>query len=185
MQTLALPPWNKAQPLPATARLFIGLWPDSTTVARLQALAPRLLAEAQASGRALTPPHWHITLAYLGNNAAAQQPQQLPSLSLPKTLLLERLGVFETAQVLWLSAESEQLQQAHHDLWQWLTPLGWERENRGFVPHVSLLRRAQVEAKTLPIVESPIPWINTSLKLIVSMPQAQRSVYYEALSIDL
>lgn len=180
-----LPRWNNTQPLPAAARLFIGLWPDAATVARLQAMAPQLVAEAQASGRALTPPHWHITLAYLGSNTAAQPPQQLPSLSLPKSLLLERLGVFETAQVLWLSAESEQLQQAHQALWQWLKPLGWQPEERAFVPHVSLLRRAKIGVQTLAAIKTPILWKNASLKLIVSMPQAQRSVYYEALSVTV
>lgn len=192
---MLLPQWDSTHTPPADARLFLGLWPSVETVQLLQLEAQKILQRTGAHGRALAPQHWHITLAFLGSTTATQWRQlvqQAPSwmLSVPFTVLLDRLGQFQAAEVLWLGAGPNSspyihLQQAQQELWQCLEELGWQAEDRDFVPHVSLLRQAQLSSHSLSDIEiNPIVWHNASLKLIVSLPGTKRSDYYQVLDLS-
>lgn len=195
---LALPQWPTLQVPPTEARLFVGLWPSADTVKRLRVETASLMPRLEAQGRALKPPHWHITLAFLGSTTKWQWQQLLHGLQeqaltaakvVPSILFLDRLGVFAKAEVLWLgidpnSSEYAQLQQVQQQLWQYLKPLGWQVEDRDFVPHVSLLRKAKPSDIALPVIK-PIIWHNATLKLIVSMPNNERSEYYQVLDINI
>lgn len=188
-----LPTWDKNQVLPAHARLFIGLWPKSSSVSAIKPQALQLSHRIQ--GRALAPQYWHITLAYMGQSAVEQWQhllQQVPTwnkLAVPLELKLDRLDYFSAAQVLWLgmdprSSAYHQLQMAHQQLWQWLSKLGWQREDRDFVPHVSLLRQAQLQGVSFEPI-STICWQTLALKLIVSLPHSERSEYYQVLDLPI
>lgn len=193
MQSECLPNWDKDQTLPHHARLFIGLWPTSGTVSAIKPQALQLNHCIQ--GRALAPQHWHITLAFLGQSSTEQWHnllQQGPTwgeLAVPLELRLDRLGQFSAAQVLWLGIDPQssayaQLQIAHQQLWQRLSKLGWQPEDRDFVPHVSLLRQASLQAVTFGPV-APLCWQTLALKLIVSLPSSGKSEYYQVLDLPI
>lgn len=193
---MSLPQWNPQQTPPTDTRLFLGLWPSTETVQLLQPEAEKILQRAGVQGRALAPQHWHITLAFLGSTTATQwqqlvQQAQTWKLSLPPTVFLDRLGQFKEAEVLWLGADPNSnaymlLQQAQQQLWQLLEGLGWQAEDRTFVPHVSLLRQVQLFSHQLSDIEiNPVVWHNASLKLIVSLPNTDRSDYYQVQNLPL
>lgn len=193
MQSECLPNWDKDKTLPHHARLFIGLWPTLSTVSEIKPQALQL--SHRIKGRALAPQHWHITLAFLGQSTIAQwqdllqQGSTCHELTVPLELKLDRLGQFSAAQVLWLgmdphSSAYDQLQVAHRQLWQWLEKLGWQLEERDFVPHVSLFRQAQLQGVSLEPI-APVCWQTLALKLIVSLPSSEKSEYYQVLDLPI
>lgn len=192
-QSLCLPSWDLAQPLPKKARLFIGLWPTVKTVSALQPQA--LEATKGVMGRALAPQHWHITLAFLGqvtDDQWQQLIQQIPTwepIALTHELTLDRLGYFRAAQVLWLGMGPQtqsyhELQRAHQQLWQSLGKLGFKPVEQDYVPHMSLLRQAQLPEAPLPSMPS-IRWQTSALKLILSLPSSHKSDYYSVLNVPI
>lgn len=185
LSELVLPTWPINQVPPAAAKLFIALWPTADTVQAIQQQSP--IVYNWATGRALPAAHWHITLAYMGRCSAVQWDnvsKGFGGLVIPTVaqLQLEAVGHFEQAQVIYLQVAANrghypQLQRAYQQLWAQLDPWGWQPEDRPYVPHVSLLRRAQYQwpAPAWPTV----PWQSRCLKLIVSMAQPQGSTYFQ------
>lgn len=126
-------------------RLFFALWPEDAV---RQSLAQAARELRGCPGRAVPPANFHLTLAFL----ADVSPERLPTLHalgdrlvLPAfTLTLDRWGSFPGPGVLWLgpSAVPQALVSFEQVLWAELSVLGFRRDHPGFVPHVTLRRRA-------------------------------------------
>lgn len=179
------------QKKPASAshsrRIFIGLWPDATT---MQALGPLSTAALeQCKGRPLLAHQWHITLAFLGElslsavDSLCARAQQWALPSAP--FLLDRYGCFADSRIVWVGSEHAAAQKSmahtHAVLWQQLEGLGYTPEPRAFVPHVSLLRQAQSFRLELLPKFVPFAWQSASCQVVASSPRAG-ATHYECLA---
>lgn len=163
-------------------RLFIGLWPEPATAHVLQRWAQ--CARSQCGGRLMQPQDMHLTLAFLGPadpdqcTALIRQVKQWPVPVQP--LLLERFGAFERARVVWAGpgpeAETGWLTALHDELWDRLQPLGWQRPQRPFRPHISLLRTA-ASTDISGLQAAPVLCRFTHCQLVASQPEPGRSRY--------
>ncbi len=137
---------------PRHRRLFYALWPDEAARAHLAAY---LAALSPGEGRAMRPENLHLTLTFVGDCEEAQMScLEAVGEALrgpPFVILLDRLGHFPAACVLWLGAS-----QPPAELFALKAQLdgllagrcGMQAEARPFVPHVSLWRH----------VTQPRPW---------------------------
>lgn len=152
--------------MPTTGRLFYALWPNE--------LVARQLADRQApidGGHKSHVNDLHLTLAFLGT----QPTQLLPGLMqavhdipfVPLAFTLDCYGLFERQKVVWagISHVPPGLIQLRQRLLQMpaLSSLAFRRE-AGFVPHVTLARKA------LPpqAVFQPISWRSPCIALAES-----------------
>jgi 2'-5' RNA ligase len=129
----------------STARLFFALWPDSATRRALRKSCRD--AVAFCGGRPVSPKHYHLTLAFLGNvpverlpairRAAAVVP--MPALSID----MDCFGYFPGARVLWIGPTEvpAELARLAGALWQALAPLDLRPEHRAFRPHLTIARK--------------------------------------------
>jgi len=143
-------------------RIFFALWPDAGARDALSALARD--TAAQAGGRAPSAGNVHLTLAFLGDVAAAR----LAALHLigpavaaavpPFTLTFDRVGAFGDGRIAWAgaSAPPRELQRLVQLLTGALAQEGFPTERRAFHPHVTLARRCRRPAGTGTIVS--IAW---------------------------
>ena len=146
-------------PMPMAERLFLALWPRA---------APRLaLAQVQAAlppraGRATHPEDIHLTLVFLGP-AGLEQRRCVEAAAgrarcHPFELVLDRVGAFPRARVLWCGADTAPppLADLVLALRSELAGCGFALDNRPYCPHATLARKAPaLEAYTL---DPPIRW---------------------------
>lgn len=152
-----------------TGRLFFALWPDAHTA--------KLLAERQAvldGGRRTHARDFHLTLAFLGVQPAAQ----LPALEAvveqidfsPISVTLDTYGEFTRQKVVWagMSNVPASLLELRSRLLAMpaLSGLSFRRE-AGFVPHVTLARKAP--APNAPF--EPIAWQARRIALATSQEE--------------
>lgn len=174
---------------PNFQRIFIGLWPDKAAQTALHPLS--VAALQHCGGRALRPDQWHITLAFLGA-LADQEVQALCAQAVQWQLPIapfkvDSYGYFEGAQIVWAGSQDaeslEQMAATQQQLWQYLQPLGYRPEQRPFVPHISLLRRAQsFDIDKLPAFE-PFYWHSAHCYVVASRPTEQGTHYTPLCSI--
>ncbi len=151
-------------------RLFLALWPDGETRARLAALTRRLKPHVQ--GRATPAAKLHLTLAFLGAVAPQQHRRLCQRLNrlpfTPFTLQLDHLGYWPRPQVVWLGRcrPPHPLADWIEALRQTLRELALPVEQRPFVPHVTLLRK--VHHRPPPLEIDPIPWAVHDFVLVES-----------------
>jgi 2'-5' RNA ligase len=140
-------------------RVFIALWPDERTRARLADLADSL----PGPGRRVPPAHLHLTLAFPGTVPAERAEclvRNLNRLTIePFSLSLDRLGHFEAAGVTWAGPSTvpgrlAQLADRARDLCE---DCGIELDGRPFVPHVTLRRGTSGPPEDMETIE-PIDW---------------------------
>lgn len=185
LPVLNLSDCDPARPL----RAFIGLWPDQAARRYLQEQARR--AHGMYGGRMMQPEHFHLTLAFLGNSpvpALQALAAQLPDWTAPQVAFeLSVQGVFQKPRVVWAGPDDSQqqalavLQSWHEDIWARLQALGWERTERRFRPHISLLRHVRLDG--VDTREQPLPrqsFAPAGAGLIVSVPENDRSRYHLA-----
>jgi len=160
-------------------RVFFALWPEPTT---RRALARATRAAVRHSGGRPTPTeNLHITLAFLGPIAAVDLSKVLALAAppgLPFELVLDRLGLWERAQVLWIApaATPAPLLELQRCLWDQLVDVGFERERRPYLPHVTVARKAQAARGTV----TPVHWPVTGIALVESKT-APRNARYDVL----
>ncbi|WP_159015692.1 RNA 2',3'-cyclic phosphodiesterase [Cognatiluteimonas profundi] len=149
----------------APHRLFFALWPDDAVRSSI-AQAASLLDDA-TGGRVTAPESYHLTVLFLGDFRPL--PQSVLSTAMvagasmrvePFELSLDRVGAFPGNHVLWLGpgVVPAGLLALHERLMQALAPkLSMQRE-AGFVPHVTVRRkaRAAVPPLTPPVVRWPV-----------------------------
>lgn len=157
--------------------MFFALWPDQSV--RLAIERATRAARRRSGGRPVTSRNLHLTLAFLGavDRAGLERVRglELSALS-PFELVLDRLGYWRRQRVLWLGCETipPPLGALERALWQRLGALGFRREARPFVPHLTLCRKARaVEDRVRPVV-----WGVARFALVESVPD-DRGVRYE------
>lgn len=161
---------STAAAAPATARLFLALWPTPGWAA---ALAQRLgLVVGDAHGRMLPPQQMHLTLHFLG----ALPRQRLPALAeglhvpfAPFELALRRCARWPRGMLVALPDEPPPaLAALHAALGTALQGQGLPVEQRTFRPHVTLARR--YEGPVPAPLASPVRWQVTRYALVESRP---------------
>lgn len=153
-------------------RLFLALVPPPELRVRLGDLAD--LAHARCGGRRMPGSHLHLTLAFLGEVSPMRleavvhwvEQQAVP----PGGWTLNEWGCFRTPRIVWIGGEQPDpaLQRLHSKLWQALAALGFEGEPLRFVPHLTLIRRAErLDTRELPAFR--IDWLYRQVELIHSV----------------
>ena len=164
---------------PVRRRVFFALWPDEVT---RTAITRATRDPVRHCGGKPTPvANLHITLAFLGpitESDLAKLVALVPPPAAPFELVLDRLKLWERAHVLWVgpSATPEALITLERELWDRLVALGFTRERRPYVPHVTLARKAQAARGTV----SPVAWRINGISLVESKT-GPRSARYTVL----
>jgi len=150
-------------------RLFFALVPDALVRRQVHDIQRRL----EGSGRAVSPPNLHVTLAFLGMQDAAVIPEVCTvasGLSFPPCrVILDHLGQFGRGRVLWLGAGTlpAPLQAFQRSLVQALTVAGIGHDPKPWNFHLTLYRRLRKSPPTLgPIA---IEWALNGYELIESV----------------
>ena len=121
-------------------RLFLALWPDSTTRAHLAQVARHW------SRHPVSASNLHMTLHFLGACTAEQQQCYSNELSTiafePFDIKLDYLGGWARSRIQWLgvSEAPPALAALVHRLGEALSRCGYQPDERHFVPHVTLSR---------------------------------------------
>lgn len=165
-------------------RLFFALWPDDLTRGELARLQQSL------AGRQIPYDNLHITLAFLGQQPAAQLAALKDILMhLPKTaitLTLDRIGYFPRNRIAWAGMHEvpAALIVLQQHLAQALTECGIAFDSQlKFKPHITLAR----DAATPPdMAFNPIVWQAQQVALVqsVTMPGGSRYQVLAARRLD-
>jgi RNA 2',3'-cyclic 3'-phosphodiesterase len=169
-------------------RAFVAVFPP-TEVQEVLASAARGLSVA---GKVrLTPPaNVHLTLKFLGDvseddlGRVAEALEPVREKHEPFEASISGFGAFPSpkkARVLWagISEGSDRLRTLAEDVEEFLEPLGFERENRPYVPHLTL-GRARGRPVALETVEtsSPVPtFLVRRVDLVQSVPGEGGAAY--------
>ena len=173
---------NRAQDAGAAARLFLALWPDE----RVRAALATLVREfgAACGGRGVRPANLHVTLAFLGDVPVPRIASTIGALdgirAEPFVLELDSCGYWRHNRIAWAGFAScpEPLSDLVDRLGQSLAGCGFPREDRPYVPHITLVRDARRSPGRRRI--EPLAWPVTHFALMESMPDG-RAVRYEVL----
>ena len=136
-------------------RLFVGIRPSEEFRAALSVLQSRLLSTGVAAAY-LDPSNLHMTLAFIG-----EWPENvsgiLPSVEEPFPIVLDRVGLFPGAKVIWAGVQpSDALDRLARQVRENLTAAGIPFDPKPFVPHITLGRKPVVPASvSLPEIEIP------------------------------
>lgn len=127
-------------------RLFYALWPEAALQQALYAAGNKL--HERCGGRRTRCENIHLTLAFLG----AVEPARLPLVTavadqivLPRfEMVFNRLGWWRQNQVAWAATDEtpRELITLVKQLQQGLAKEGFKFEERRFVPHITLVRKA-------------------------------------------
>ena len=161
-------------------RLFLALVPPPSLRGRLGALADA--AHARCGGRRMPDESLHLTLAFLGevgDDLAGELAAEVRSLVTPAgRWSLDAWGHFRRPGIVWVGSQRADpaLQRLHERLWERLEARGIPGRPSRFIPHVTLLRRAErLEADDLPDVD--LEWTYNQVTLIHSINDGQAVRY--------
>lgn len=172
-----------------TERLFFALWPGAGQRAALADVLRRLPHQ----GRATHPEDLHLTLVFLGEldppARACAEAVAGRVRAARFTLVLDHLGAFPRARVLWCGASRrpQPLLDLVRSLAEGLGACGFRPERRPFAPHVTLARQARPPAHWTPgrwvapggdgpaegagpFLDHPVDWPVSEFVLVVSLP---------------
>ena len=162
-----------------TRKLFFALWPpEEVRAALVTASRPALRA---CSGIRVVPAHqYHVTLAFLGDQPAAQVDRltAIESVAPPGfELILDRFGHWRRSQVLWIGPREcpAGLTALVGQIRGELESLGISHDRRGYRPHLTLARKV----RTLPALDtSPaVHWPVRDFVLVESVTAPDGPVY--------
>lgn len=153
-------------------RLFFALVPDPLT--RDTIYRATRGAVTTAGGRPTTPENLHITLAFLGPLPSEllelYQRAAEEVLAQPFTLVMEEIGYWPSAQVVWLGcADESPLQSLAQDLRHSLKSRSLPFDKQRFTPHMTLARWAQKASAAKSV--TPVPWEVREFALVRSVTQ--------------
>jgi 2'-5' RNA ligase len=163
-------------------RLFFALNPG----AAVRKSAAAVQRDCGAEGRAVPPANFHVTLAFLGMQEAEVLPRVLEvaaGLDFPRCeLVLDRLGSFRRAGVLWLGASEvpPALAGFQHELVGALlaAEIGYDR--KPWKPHLTLYRKMRTPPPTMRSVA--IRWRLEGFSLVESVSVNRGVVYHDIAS---
>ena len=172
----AEPPAQIAPAAPATARLFLALWPPPEVAAAL--LSRYDSARTDASARMETPSRVHLTLHFLGHVARERLEGLCAGLHVsfvPFDLYLRDCTRWPHGLVV---AEPDALPAAlvdlHASLGRALESLGLPTERRALRAHLTLARRHAASRPAVPTGSAPLRWTVRQYVLAESAGDAQR-----------
>ena len=152
-------------------RLFFALWPDAAARAALERWSAAI--HRAAGGRATRGDSIHLTLAFLGDS----DPDRLGELKAaaggvrvePFELVLDEPGFWKHNRLAWAGATETPgaLATMVSDLRAALAAAQFTFDPKPFVPHVTLVRKAQA-GFVMPAVQ-PIRWAVTGFVLVRSV----------------
>lgn len=160
-------------------RLFFALNPD----AEVRKAATAVQRDCGAEGRAVPPANFHVTLAFLGMQEDAVLPRVLDvaaDLDFPRCeLVLDRLGSFRRAGVLWLGANEVPpvLASFQHALVGALLDADIGHDRKPWKPHLTLYRKLRTPPPTMPTVA--IRWRLERFSLVESVSVNRGVVYHD------
>jgi 2'-5' RNA ligase len=167
---------------PKQLRLFFGILPDKSCQLALRKSLTRL---PHIHARAVPRGNHHITLVFLGNIPEDLIPcfkKQAADITFrPFSLVLDHLGSFKRARVLWMGTSElpRELLRLHDRLNAALSSCGFEPEERKYRPHLTLYRKFTGK---LPQIElKPVRWEVRSFHLMVS-ESTEEGVRYRSLA---
>ncbi|MCE9681718.1 RNA 2',3'-cyclic phosphodiesterase [Halomonas alkalisoli] len=167
-------------------RLFIALVPPPELRRRLGELAD--FAHARCGGRRMPDESLHLTLAFLGEVEEAQAlelAEWVQGLAMaPGEWRLDGWGYFMRPGIVWVGSQASApaLAELQHELWQGLEARGLTGRPGRFVPHVTLLRRANTRRlQDLPPID--LAWSYNQLELIQSFT-GERGARYRTLAVS-
>ena len=146
--------------LNGTQRVFYALWPDAEVRSALAQTSRRMHGVLQ--GRRTRDDSIHLTLAFLGEVNVDRLPVLLapPQDLFPAafTLALDEWGCWSRNGIGWAgpSHTPAGLRDLVANLQAWLRVAGFDLERRAFLPHVTLIRKAQ--CATLPALGPQVSW---------------------------
>jgi RNA 2',3'-cyclic 3'-phosphodiesterase len=149
-------------------RLFFAFWPDETLRGALEAARARLFPLA---GRPVDPANLHVTVAFLGavDESKLARLAELAGPVAPLPIVFDRLEHWTRPRVLAAVASQPppRLRAIVDGLWQRLDRLGFAREPRPYVPHLTLVR----DVKTLRagLAWPPLEWTVYRIQLVESV----------------
>jgi len=162
----------------ATRKLFFALWPTDDIRTVLEAASRSVLRTS--SGRAVPARHYHVTLAFLGDQPAEQVDRltAMASVAPPAfELVLDRLGHWRRSQVLWIGPREcpAGLTVLVGQIRTKLEVLGISHDRRDFRPHLTLARKV----RTLPELEAPpaVHWPVSDFVLVESVAAPDGPAY--------
>ena len=129
------------------ARDFFALWPQDEPRTMLAQWGKQLMVEC--GGRAVASSNIHLTLFFVGD-VAREHIARLAAAArsvhaAPFALTIDRIGYFRHNRLVWAGAAHcpPQLVALEARLRGALEPLGVRAEDRPYVPHITLVRKAQ------------------------------------------
>ena len=167
---------------PKQLRLFFGILPDKSCQL---ALRKSLSALPGIHGRAVPRCNHHITLVFLGNfpedRIACFQKQAAEISFRPFSLILDHLGTFKKARVLWMGVSEvpRGLSRLHEQLNAALQSCGFEPEERKYRPHLTLFRKFTGKLPQPDL--KPVRWEVRAFHLMVS-ESTEDGVRYRSLA---
>lgn len=152
-------------------RLFFAFWPDAATRAAIEAARASLFP---LSGRPVEPGNLHVTVAFLGNvdGARLERLRALAGPLAPFTIAFDRLELWRKPKVLTATSGQPAPRAAAivDALWQRLDRLGFARDPRPFVPHITLAR--DVRSVRPGLRWSTVAWTVDRVQLVESRRDA-------------
>ena len=160
-------------------RLFFALWPEAAVKARLDAAAGRL--HEQMGGVRMRPETLHLTLVFVGELA----PERLPEMqALAANIVVEKFEVLFDRADCWrhnriarlgASQSPAALLELVGQLESRMDRAGIRFDRRPYVPHITLLRKAECAAPD-PAPE-PISWLARDFVLLDSVSRTGEARY--------
>lgn len=130
----------------SSRRLFLALWPDDDQIDQLITLQGKYTAW----GRPVIPENFHVTLLFLGqveNEQLRCLMQNISSITFePFRISLDQLGYFEKTKIFWVGAKEPPaaLETLFKRVRNCAIRCGFSRLTKRYIPHVTLLRKAEV-----------------------------------------
>jgi 2'-5' RNA ligase len=168
-------------------RLFFALWPDDPLRARLDALAGEL--HGLRGGRRSRPDSLHLTLVFIGEVAVERLPEVLAvaqGIAVPSfEVVFDQAGCWRHNRIAHLAASHTPtaLRELVTRLEAGLDAAEIGFDHRAYVPHVTLLRKADCSAPAEPQMESPalvpIRWLARDFVLVTSSRRSGGALYQQ------
>jgi 2'-5' RNA ligase len=159
------------------SRLFLALWPDDNTRAKLEQLSQSI----RSKDALLVPPHnYHVTLVFIGRVnevTECQIKKRIARISSSTfTITFNRFNYWQRPKVICLTAQNpgQQIMVLAETLNSAIINVGLPTDTRPYTPHITLAKH--VSTFDEPVCE-PIAWKAKSFCLVESCPESDGVVY--------